>query len=260
MMPLKKNRIYSFPVLGWETYHGLPGMLADSLPDKFGTALINVWLAQEGRSPDSMNPIERLCYIGTRGIVALEFAPEIGPKETNLQAVYVDKLVELTSEILTLREAFAVSIGDKEKVEALRDILKVGTSAGGARAKAIFAWNPSSIDVRSGQIEAGSGFSCGILKFDGVSTNSDNELDDPEGYGKIEYAYSKLASKAGIRMSDCRILEEGGRKHFVTKRFDRTDDGEKVHMQSLCAMAHFEFNMARAYSYEQALAVMRKLA
>ena len=259
MMPLKKNRIYSFPTLAWDTFHGLPGMLADSLPDKFGTALINAWLAKEGRSPDSMNPVERLCYIGNRGMGGLEFFPEIGPKKSKSNVIYVDKLVELASEILTQRADFSVSIEDKEKTEALRDILRVGTSAGGARAKAVIAWNPSTNEVRSGQIETEDGFSYWILKFDGVSGNKDKELEDPKGYGLIEYAYSKMAAKAGIKMSECRILEEGGRKHFMTKRFDRTDGGEKIHMQSLCAMAHYDFNMAKAYSYEQAIGVMKKL-
>lgn len=259
VMPLKKNKIYSFPALAKETFHGLPGLLADSLPDKFGTALINAWLAKEGRTPDSMNSVERLCYIGSRGMGALEFVPEIGPQKTTSEILYVDKLVELASEILQEREDFSVSVKEKEKSEALRDILRVGTSAGGARAKAVIAWNPETNEVRSGQIEAGSGFSYWILKFDGVKGNKDKELDDPKGYGLIEYAYSKLATDAGIKMTDCHILEEGGRSHFMTKRFDRNNLGEKIHMQSLCAIAHYDFNMARAYSYEQALTTMRKL-
>lgn len=259
VMPLERGRIYSFPALAWETFHGLPGMLADSLPDKFGTALINAWLASQGRTPGSMNPVERLCYIGTRGMGGLEFSPDTGPKKSKSNVVYVDKLVELAGEILTRREEFSVSIEDKEKTEALRDILRVGTSAGGARAKAVIAWNPDTDEVRSGQIETEKGFSYWILKFDGVSGNKDKELEDPRGYGLIEFAYSKMASKAGIKMSECRILEEEGRKHFMTKRFDRTEGGEKIHMQSLCAMAHYDFNLARAYSYEQALGAMQKL-
>lgn len=258
-MPLKRNRIYSFPSLAWNTFHGLPGLLADSLPDKFGTALINAWLAKDGRSPESMNPVERLCYTGSRGMGGLEFIPDIGPKKGKASIIQVDKLVQLAGEILTQRAGFSVSIEDSEKTDALQDILRVGTSAGGARAKAIIAWNPSTNEVRSGQIKTDDGFSYWILKFDGVSGNKDKELEDLKGYGLVEYAYSIMAAKAGIKISDCRILEEGGRKHFMTKRFDRTDGGEKIHMQSLGAMAHYDFNMAKAYSYEQALLVMKQL-
>ena len=258
MMPLSKQ-IYSFPGLASQTFYGLPGMLADSLPDKFGNALINAWLAQRVRTENSMNSVERLCYTGSRGMGALEFVPAIGSRAQKSKTLDIDELVQLASEILTRREKFKVSLHDKHKTEALQDILRVGTSAGGARAKAVIAWNPQTNEVCSGQIEVGSGFSSWLMKFDGVSANKDKELEDARGYGLIEYAYYKMALMAGIYMNECRLLEENGRHHFMARRFDRTDNGDKLHMQSLCAMAHYDFNQPGAYSYEQAFQVLRKL-
>lgn len=258
MMPLSPD-IFQFPELSWRTFHGLPGLLSDSLPDTFGNAVINAWLELEGRPRNSLNPVERLCYTGVRGMGALEFAPTIGPKSRVSTRVYVDKLVDLASEVLAHRDSLYVSFADQDKAEALRDILRVSTSAGGARAKAIVAWNRNTNEVRSGQVNAGDGFTYWVLKFDGVSGNRDKELEDPLGYGAIEYAYHKMAVDAGIEMAECRLLEENGRRHFMTKRFDRSDDGVKLHMQSLGAMAHYDYNNAGAYSYEQALLIIRKL-
>ncbi len=258
MMPLSPQ-IYSFPALTAQTFHGLPGLLADSLPDRFGNALIDAWLAKEGRRPESFNPVERLCYIGTRGMGALEFAPARGPLRSASRDIQVDALVELASEILSQRVALKGSFSSPDRARALQDILQVGSSPGGARAKAIIAWNPDTHQVRSGQVRAGSGFSCWLLKFDGVSGNRDKELEDPKGYGRVEYAYYKMALAAGIEMNECRLLEENGRSHFMTKRFDRTEKGQKIHMQSLGAMAHYDFNQAGVYAYEQALRVVRKL-
>ncbi|OQW38465.1 MAG: toxin HipA [Proteobacteria bacterium SG_bin4] len=258
-MPLA-NTVYRFPALGWDTFRGLPGLLADSLPDKFGNALIDAWLATQGRLPDSFNAVERLCYTGSRGMGALEFAPVIGPKARTSQKIQVAKLIELASEVLTHREQLTEAFGDDaQKAHALKQILQIGTSAGGARAKAVIAWNPATNEVRSGQVKAPEGFGYWLLKFDGVSGNKDKELEDPKGYGAIEYAYYLMARDAGIHMSECRLLEEKGRKHFMTKRFDRLDNGEKLHMQSLGALAHFDFNLAGAYSYEQALQVLKRL-
>jgi serine/threonine-protein kinase HipA len=190
---------------------------------------------------------------------ALEYAPATGPKGRLATRIRIDKLVALASEILTHRNNLNVSFGKKYKKDALKDILRIGTSAGGARAKAVIAWNPSTNEVRSGQLPAGNGFEYWLLKFDGVSGNKDKELEDPGGYGLIEYAYSKMAADAGITMSECRLFEENNRHHFMTRRFDRLADNEKLHMQSLCALAHYDFNMAGAYSYEQALLVIRQL-
>lgn len=246
IMPLSRQ-IYSFPGLARQTFYGLPGMLADSLPDKFGNALINAWLAQQARDENSMNSVERLCYVGSRGMGALEFIPATGPKSRKSKSLDIDELVQLASEVLTRREKFKVSLKDKHKAETLQDILRVGTSAGGARAKAVIAWNPHTNDVRSGQIDAGSGFSYWLMKFDGVSGNKDKELEDSLGFGLIEYAYYKMALMANIDMSDCRLLEESGRHHFMAKRFDRTSNGDKLHMQSLCAIAHYDFNQAGGF-------------
>jgi serine/threonine-protein kinase HipA len=258
MMPLSK-RLYSFPALKLETFHGLPGLLADSLPDRFGNALIDAWLARAGRSPESFNAVERLCYTGTRGMGALEYRPATRLPVSKSTHIEVDKLVALASEVLTHRNNLQGWLHGQGKETALRDILRVGTSAGGARAKAVIAWNPATNEVRSGQVKAGSGFEYWLMKFDGVSGNRDKELEDPKGYGAIEHAYYTMATDAGITMSPCRLLEENGRRHFMTKRFDRLDSGGKLHMQSLCGMAHFDFNQAGAYGYEQALQVIRRL-
>lgn len=258
MMPLSR-RVYRFPELSRPTFLGLPGLLADSLPDKFGNALIDAWLASQGRQPDSFNAVERLCYTGERGMGALEFAPAIGPKAKQTAHIEVSKLVELASEVLTHRNNLQASFAEEGREDALRDILRVGTSAGGARAKAVIAWNPKTNEVRSGQVKADKGFEYWLLKFDGVSGNKDKELEDPKGYGLIEYAYYLMALECGIEISECRLFKENGRSHFMTRRFDRLADGEKLHMQSLCALAHYDFNMAGAYSYEQALLVMRQL-
>lgn len=258
MMPLG-GKVYEFPGLARGTFHGLPGMLADSLPDKFGNALIDAWLAGQGRAPESFDAVERLCYTGRRGMGALEFTPVIGPRVRRAKEIEIASLVRLASEILSARGGLAGNFGGATREKALNDILRVGTSAGGARAKAVIAWNPETNEVRSGQIDAGDGFGYWLLKFDGVSNNRDKELDDPKGYGAIEYAYSMMAGEAGITMADCRLLEENGRRHFMTRRFDRLESGGKLHMQSLCAMAHYDFNMAGAYSYEQAIQVIRRL-
>lgn len=257
-MPLS-DRVYSFPGLARETFHGLPGLLADSLPDRFGNALIDTWLATQGRSAESFNAVERLCYIGSRGMGALEFAPAQGPKSRTSEPLDIAALVQLASDVLSQRSGLRHSMASADTAETLRDILRVGTSAGGARAKAVIAWNWQTNEVRSGQLAAGDGFDYWILKFDGVSGNRDKELEDPTGYGAIEYAYALMARAAGIDISECRLLEENGRRHFMSRRFDRLSGGEKLHMQSLGALAHFDFNLAGAYSYEQALQVMRAL-
>jgi serine/threonine-protein kinase HipA len=258
MMPLDQA-VYSFPDLPRESFHGLPGMLADALPDKFGNAVIDAWLASQGRLPQDIDAVERLCYTGTRGIGALEFKPAQGPQSPKSTVLKVDSLVTLASDVLSNRENLQASFADPHKEHALREILRVGASAGGARAKAVIAWNSTTNEVRSGQVKAPSGFEYWLMKFDGVTNNKDRDLADPQGFGAIEYAYSLMAKAAGIRMSECRLFEESGRRHFMTKRFDRLDDGEKLHMQSLGALAHFDFNNPVAHSYEQALTVIRRL-
>ena len=257
-MPLSRQ-IYSFPALPRETFRGLPGLLADSLPDDFGNALINVWLANQGRSPGTFNPVERLCYTGARGMGALEYLPSQEPFTNKSESVDVKALVGLASKILTKQNTLQGSLDPELGKESLQDILRVGTSAGGARAKAIIAWNQKTNEVRSGQVKARKGFSYWILKFDGVSGNKDKELDDPAGYGLIEHAYYHMVRKAGIDMEESQLFKENGRSHFMTRRFDRTDSGQKIHMQSLCAMEHFDFKQAGAHSYEQALRTIRKL-
>jgi serine/threonine-protein kinase HipA len=259
MMPLREEP-YSFPALSHDTFKGLPGLLADSLPDKFGNALIDVWLAQQQRPAGSFDPVERLLYTGSRGMGALEFAPARGPKGTKSEPIDMGALVELASTILRDRDALKGSLADPHRANSLKEILQIGTSAGGARAKAVVAWNPRTEEVRSGQINAGDGFEYWLLKFDGVDNNKDKDLADPKGFGAIEYAYYLMASDARITMNECRLLEENGRRHFMTKRFDRTATGEKTHMQSLAALMHYDYNMPGANSYEQAVLAMRQLS
>lgn len=258
VMPLS-NRVYTFQALPTDSFHGLPGMLADCLPDKFGNALIDAWLASQGRTPESFNAVERLCYLGARGMGALEFAPVLGPREKRATRVEIAALVELASDVLSHRGRLRTSFARKKRAEALKDILRVGTSAGGARAKAIIAWNRQTNAVQSGQVPAADGFEYWILKFDGVTGNKDKDLDDPQGFGAIEHAYYQMALAAGVTMSECRLLEENGRRHFMTRRFDRLALGEKLHMQSLAGLAHYDLNQAGAYSYEQALFMIRRL-
>ncbi len=258
VMPLD-DQVHEFPALARETFHGLPGLLADSLPDRFGNALIDAWLATQGRTPGSFNSVERLCYTGTRGMGALEYAPVLGPRPRKASKIDVDALVRLAGDVLTRRGGLRGRLDGTDDSTALRDILVVGTSAGGARAKAVIAWNRETNEVRSGQVAAGEGFEHWLLKFDGVAGNQDKELEDPKGFGVVEYAYHRMARAAGVVMNECRLLEEHGRRHFMTRRFDRVAGGGKLHMQSLGALAHLNFNQAGAHGYEQALGMIRRL-
>ena len=244
---------YQFRTLPKDTYKGLPGMIADALPDRFGNAVIDAWLARQGRTAESFNPVERLCYTGKRAMGALEFTPILERSLERSVSIEIGELVELAQAIADERANLHRHL-NKGKSDALLNILRVGTSAGGNRPKAIIALNDETQEVRSGQVEAPSGFDYWVLKFDGVK---DNTLGDPAGYGRIEYAYYGMAIKAGIKMMECRLLEEHGRAHFMTRRFDRVKG--KLHLQSLCAIAHFDFNSPGAYSYEQAFQVNREL-
>lgn len=260
--PLKMpvaNIPYTFQSLNKESYKGLPGMLADMLPDKFGNALIDQWLVRQGRDESGFNPVERLCYIGQRGMGALEFLPTVGKTKASTAEVDVAAITELASEILQARAMDLALHAGRLDTEEMTQILEIGTSAGGARAKALIAWNQATGSIRSGHIPPTSGYEYWLLKFDGVSENRDKELADPQGYGRIEYAYSELAKAAGIAMTECRLFEEGGRAHFVTKRFDRDKDGRKTHMQTLCALGHYDYQLPGGTSYEQAFSVCSAL-
>ena len=258
MMPLSEFP-FEFPALARNTFRGLPGLLSDSLPDKFGNTLIDAWLASQGRTAASFNPVERLCYIGIRGMGALEFEPAYLGPPSSTNEIEISQLVLLANKILDERaNLHGMFTGDNDR-EVLEDILRVGTSAGGARAKAILAWNPKTNEFRSGQVDVESDYEHWLLKFDGVTNNRDKEIADPLGYGKIEYAYSLMAKAAGVNMTECRLHHEGGRSHFMTKRFDRIGNGGKLHEQSLGAIAHFDFNQPASYSYEQALQVVKQL-
>jgi serine/threonine-protein kinase HipA len=254
-MPLS-DKVYSFPSLDKNTFKGLPGFLADSLPDKFGNKLIDEWLERQGRELSSFSPVERLCYIGSRGIGALEYKPSKSmAKEVN-DTVAIDEMVKLASSIVSGKKNKAVNVKDEN---LLSQILMIGTSAGGARAKCLIAYNEITGEIKSGQVKSEEGYTNWLLKLDGVDGNSDKEDPDPQGYSKIEYAYYLMAKEIGIEMSISKLFKEGRRSHFMTKRFDRLPDGSKLHMQSLCAIAHYDFNYAGAHSYEQALNVISKI-
>lgn len=258
-MPLRAEPPYAFPALPADAFVGLPGMLADCLPDRWGTALVDAWLAAQGREPSSFDVVERLCHVGTRGMGALEFQPAREPARAEAADLQFDALVRLANEVLSERERFVAELTEDPEEEAIKEILSIGTSAGGARPKAIIAYNEATGQVRSGQVAVAEGFRHWLLKFDGVARTGDHGVTDPQGWCAIEYAYSIMAREAGVEMSECRLLEEHGRRHFMTRRFDRPDAGGKLHMQSVGALEQASYNEPGVYSYERALLLVRRL-
>lgn len=253
LMPVRSGRIYSFSDIGRDTFKGLPGMLADSLPDTYGRALFDRWLALSGRS--SGNTVETLCFLGKRCMGALEFEPAMDAPYGEDVSIEIESLVDVASEALAEKEEFGANLADDKKA-AIAEILRLGTSAGGQRAKAVIAYNPQTGEVRSGQVEAPEGFDYYLIKLDGVTAEAG--FRPTQNYGRLEYSFSKLVKECGIEMTDCSLIEENGRAHFLTKRFDRKN-GKKIHMQTLCGIAHYDYRMPRAYSYEQAFNIMRIL-
>ena len=260
-MPISEgSRIHSFPDLRKgrsdteDTFKGLPGLLSDALPDKYGSRLINIWLAQQGRSENSMNPVEKLCFIGFRGMGALEFEPTQIKTNTKSHSLELNSLVEIATKMLNEREAFITNIG-KEDEKAMMEILKTGTSAGGARPKAVIAFNVKTKEIRSGQGNVPKDFEHWLIKLDGVSGE---QFGESSGWGRVEYAYYLMAKDCGIEISESQLLEENGRAHFITKRFDR-EKNIKHHIQSLCGLQHYDFNDMYGYSYEQVFQTMRLL-
>jgi len=252
---------FDFPALRkdknseFDTFKGLPGLLADVLPDKYGNQLINMWLAQQGRPQESMNPVEMLCFIGTRGMGALEFEPTILKESKRTFSVEIENLVDIAQKMLNQREKFATNL-KKDEEQAVLEILKIGTSAGGARPKAVIAWNEKTGEIKSGQTNAPKGFEHWLIKLDGVSNV---QLGASKGFGRVEMAYYNMATACGIDMMPSRLYEENGRAHFITKRFDREGAETKHHIQTFCAMKHVDFNMVNSFSYEQLFQCMREL-
>ena len=253
MMPVRPGRVYSFGNIGNETFRGLPGMLADSLPDTYGRALFDRWLSLTGRT--SSNPIETLCFLGKRCMGALEFEPAMEVPYNPSFRFELEALVNVAKEALNEKEGFGVNLNNDRKA-AIAEIVRLGTSAGGQRAKAIIAYNKTTGEVRSGQVDAPEEFDYYIIKLDGVSATAG--FRETDNFGRLEYSFSQLVRKCGIEMTDCLLKEENGRAHFMTKRFDRAN-GRKQHMQTLCGIAHYDYRLHRAYSYEQAFDVMRAL-
>ena len=239
----------------YDTFKGLPGLLADALPDKYGNQLINLWLAQQGRPQDSMNPVEMLCFIGTRAMGALEFEPTVFKESKRTFSIEIDSLVDIAQKMLSQKEGFATNL-KKDEESAVLEIPKIGTSAGGARPKAVIAYNEKTRDVKSGQTKAPKGFEHWLIKLDGVS---DVQLGATKGYGRVEMAYYNMATACGIEMMPSRLLEENGRAHFMTKRFDREGHETKHHIQTFCALKHFDYNLVTSFSYEQLFQAMREL-
>ncbi|KXK51731.1 MAG: putative DNA-binding transcriptional regulator [Chlorobi bacterium OLB5] len=261
-MPINSpKKVFTFPELRknknseFDTFKGLPGLLADVLPDNYGNQLINMWLAQQGRPHDSMNPAEMLCFIGSRGIGALEFEPAIIKESKKTFPIEINSLVNIAQKILSKREAFSTNL-QKDEEKAVSEILKIGTSAGGARPKAVIAYNEKTGEVKSGQTKAPNGFEHWLIKLDGVS---DVQLGASTGYGRVEMAYYNMAIACGIDMMPSRLLEENGRAHFMTKRFDREGGDTKYHIQTFCAIKHFDYNLVNSFSYEQLFQAMREL-
>lgn len=253
LMPTAEGRVFSFGELNHDTFKGLPGMIADSLPDTYGRALFDRWLALTGRTSD--NIIESLCFMGKRCMGALEFEPAMDTSSDTGQLFELDSLVAVAREALMVKDSFQTNLSDDRKA-AIAEILRLGTSAGGQRAKAIIAFNKNTGEVRSGQVEAPAGFDYYLIKLDGVSATAG--FRETENFGRLEFSFAKLVRACGINMSECSLLEENGRAHFLTRRFDR-NNGEKIHMQTLCGIAHYDYRLFRGYSYEQAFNVMRGL-
>lgn len=252
-LPLS-NRIYQFPALSRETYRGLPGAFADSLPDDFGNALVDAWLARMGRDKDSFSGLERLLYTGRRGMGAFEYFPSIDTGLESPEVVELDSLIDMAQSVLNQRAKLSRTLASDTSSESLYALFQVGTSAGGARPKAVIGINKTRTEIRSGQVDLPEGFEHYLLKFDGVAEHPRTK----EGFGRMEYAYYRMAKDAGINMSDCELLMDGARAHFMTKRFDRIGN-KKVHYQSLCAMDHADYKMPGHCSYEQLFSLMRSM-
>lgn len=258
-MPLEPT-VYEFPGLAQGTFHRLPPLLADSLPDAFGNALVNRWMAERGIAAERITPLDRLAYAADRGMGALEFRP---PART-IDDSGPPTAVQLADLVLAARQTVQGQLGDDALAhDALEQLIQVGTSAGGARAKAVVAYHPGTSRVRSPYGETPPGFEHWLIKLDGVSAagldGRTDRLGDSAPYCRIEYAYSLMARAAGIEMSDCQLLAEGPRRHFMTRRFDRGPSGEKHHLLTLCGMAHLDFNMVGAHSYDQYLQTVAAL-
>lgn len=259
MMPVQERRIYQFPDLQPRSFHGVSGMIADSLPDKYGQRLIDIWLAQTGRKPEDFNAVDRLCYTGRRGMGALEFEPSRRPDLPNDKLLEIEDLTKLASMAFASKETLNAKFTKAGGAQALLDILSVGTSAGGARAKAVIAFNPETKQVRSGQIDLPAGFEHWLIKFDGVEFSGDWGVADPSGYGLLEYSYHLMAKACGINMMESRIFSENGRNHFMTRRFDRDEDGGKKFVQTFAALAHYDYFESGHHSYEQLFMLMKQL-
>lgn len=255
LMPLNADMKYSFPALDKATYYGLPPLLADALPDRFGNALIDIWLRNQGRELNSFSPVERLCYMGQRAMGALEFRPATARILDQSIKISIDEMSALAQKILTKKAQLSVN-RNKNSALAIRSIIEIGTSAGGNRAKAVIAWNKETGEIRSGQVDASTGFKHWIIKFDNAS---EKILGDPHEYGRVEHAYYNMAIAAGINMSPCHLWEENGQAHFMTRRFDRGENGQRLHMQSLCALAGYDFNQIGKYHYEEVFGIIQKL-
>ncbi len=253
LMPLQRGRIFEFSTLPFNSFKGLPPMISDSLPDDFGNFMMNAWLSREGKKIEDLKPTERLSYVGTRGMGALEYEPILDKSLSLKSNINITELVNVANKVFEFKGELKFKDVNED---ALTKLIRIGTSAGGARAKALLALDEEKNQFKAGDVLHGKGHSYWLLKLDGVNNQA---LGDPEEYGKIEYVYSQMAKDCGIDMTDCRLIPEGNRAHFITKRFDRDDFGEKLHMQTLSGIAAMDYRVLNAYSYEQVFTVLRQM-
>ena len=254
-----RSGVITFPNLPHHSFYGLPGLLADSLPDKYGNALINAWLARTGRESTDFNAVDRLCYVGERGMGALEYRPASDTSGILDKELEVQELVELASIAFANKSSLNAKLGKGDGEKGLLDILSVGASAGGARAKAVVAYNASTGSIRSGQMDLPPGHEYWLIKFDGVEFSGDWGIADPAGYGLLEYSYYEIAKACGIEMMESKLLSENGRNHFMTRRFDRGLDGAKHFIQTFGALRHYDYYQSQSNSYEQLIMTMKMM-
>jgi serine/threonine-protein kinase HipA len=253
LMPLE-NRVFDFDerVYNPQTYRGLPPLIADSLPDDFGNKMLLQWLMKNNISQNALHPLEKLCYIGKRGMGALEYEPAFEREDFNGDISIAD-LLTVANDIYFRKIDEAIPLNDY--TQSLSTLLRIGSSVGGARAKALIAINEKTQEVKAGDIIQGEDFEYYLIKFDGLK---DGKEIVPGGYGILEYIYHKMATQSKIEMTECKLLTENGRSHFLTKRFDRKG-GKKIHVSTLCGMAGVDFRQPNLIGYEDVFRILNLL-
>ena len=253
LMPLE-NRVFEFDerVYSPQTFRGLPPLIADSLPDDFGNKMLSQWLVKNNISQNALHPLEKLCYVGKRGMGALEYEPSYEREDFN-DNVSIADLLTVANEVYFHKTNEAIPLNDYS--QSLSTLLRIGSSVGGARAKALIAINEKTQEIKAGDILQGEDYEYYLIKFDGLKDGKEIE---PGGYGILEFIYHKMAVDSKIEMTECRLLAENGRSHFLTKRFDRTG-GNKIHTSTLCGMAGVDFRQPNLIGYEDVFRILNLL-